>query len=165
MPAETTPALGLPLLHAAQAQKEVTHNEALAILDIIAASVVEGSPLNTPPVDPDPGRAWIIGNTPTGAWSGQAHKLVLMTEGGWRFIDPPVGFTLYRANGLAVRRTETAWIEGELVTDTIVIAGDVVLAARQPDISSPSGGAVIDSQARDTLDSILDAMRSHGLIG
>jgi hypothetical protein len=39
-----------------------------------------------------------------------------------------------------------------------------IIGARGGPIGSPSGGANVDTQARTTIDQILDAMRQHGLI-
>ena len=72
--AEATTRHGLPLLQAGQAQKEVTHNEALVLLDLLAHPAVEGV-LATPPAAPTPGQGWIIGAGATGAWSGQDGAL------------------------------------------------------------------------------------------
>lgn len=164
MTSETTPALRLPLLHAAQAQKEITHNEALAMLDIIVAGVVQSGPVNTPPVGPAMGAAWIIGAAPTGLWAGHAKELALYTQGGWRFADVPEGATLHLADGSAARRGGEDWILGEVITDHVKINGDIVLRGRQAAIPNPVTGEVVDSQARAAIESILGALRTHGLI-
>ena len=53
---ETTARLGLPFLQAGQGQKELTHNEALAMLDIAVQPVVLEVGLATPPATPLPGQ-------------------------------------------------------------------------------------------------------------
>ena len=47
------PNLNLPLMQASQAQKHVTHNEALNILDTAAQLSVQSSSVTTPPVAVD----------------------------------------------------------------------------------------------------------------
>jgi hypothetical protein len=47
-----TPRLGLPAIEAAQAQKHVTHNEALVLLDALTQLAVESRLLTTPPGSP-----------------------------------------------------------------------------------------------------------------
>lgn len=44
------------------------------------------------------------------------------------------------------------------------VNGMKVVGAKQPAISNPAGGTVIDIEARDVLNQLLTAMRSHGLI-
>lgn len=54
---DTTPRLALPMLQPGQAQKEMFHNEALALLDLATQAVVEAVGVDAPPGDPVPGRA------------------------------------------------------------------------------------------------------------
>ena len=60
----TTPHLGLPLMAAAQAQKHVTHNEALALLDALVQCAVLDKDLATPPASPAEGARYIVGALP-----------------------------------------------------------------------------------------------------
>jgi hypothetical protein len=46
----------------------------------------------------------------------------------------------------------------------LLLDGIQVVGARRPAIASPSGGSTTDSEARATLDQLLNAMRAHGLI-
>ncbi|MGF1607511.1 MAG: hypothetical protein ACFB22_14360 [Rhodothalassiaceae bacterium] len=50
-----TPLLALPLIEVAQAQKEVTHNEALIRLDFLVTGRVESMHQAAPPMDAIPG--------------------------------------------------------------------------------------------------------------
>jgi hypothetical protein len=70
-----------------------------------------------------------------------------------------------------VRSTKTCatyvagvWEIGVARAAKVVIAGQQVVGGRLAAISSSSGGTVVDTQARSTLDQILAAMRQHGLI-
>src|SRR3546814_3824403 len=65
-----TPRFSLPLLAVAQAQKEVTHNEALTLLDALVHAAIEAGPLATPPANPALGQCWIVDAAATGVWSG-----------------------------------------------------------------------------------------------
>ena len=49
---DDSPRLGLPFLMPAQAQKHVTHNEALERLDLLVQLTVEAFEANTPPTMP-----------------------------------------------------------------------------------------------------------------
>lgn len=89
---EITPVLQLPLMQAAQAQKHVTHNEALEKLDVICQLRVEGFGAETPPASPIEGQAWVLGTSPTGDWAGEGGKVVSYRNGGWLFLPPRIGW-------------------------------------------------------------------------
>src|SRR3546814_7014737 len=92
----TTARFQLPLLAAAQAQKEVTHNEALTLLDALVQPVVEAGPQNSPPLAPAVGQCWLVGAAPTAEWSEAAGTIAPWTAGGWRFAAPFAGMRLLR---------------------------------------------------------------------
>ena len=54
-----TPRLALPAIEAAQAQKHVTHNEALVLLDALTHLAVESRALSAPPGSPGEGSSYI----------------------------------------------------------------------------------------------------------
>ena len=155
---EITPRLALPLLHAAQAQKEFTHNEALIRLDALVGGVLAGGPTATPPADAAEGSLWLVGEAPTGAWAGQAHRLAIASANGWRFAAPPVGFTLSDEDGRPVRRTPTGWIKGLGVFDRLAVGPSTT-------VDDPTSGEVVDAQARASLAALLKLMRAQGLVG
>ena len=67
---ETTSRLALPYIMAAQAQKHVTHNEALRLLDgLIQMSVINSTSTN-PPSTPSEGDAYIVKAPATSEWTG-----------------------------------------------------------------------------------------------
>lgn len=80
----TSPDLGLPFISALQSQPDVTHNEALLMLQ--AALVGAINLTNTPPGSPADGDMYVCGTAPTGAWAGKANKLAFRYGGSWRFI-------------------------------------------------------------------------------
>jgi Protein of unknown function (DUF2793) len=156
--------LKLPLLAAAQAQKEVTHNEALALADIAVQAVVQSVAPAIVPASPTPGQCWIVGSAPNGAWAARAGHIAAWTASGWRFVAPFEGMQAWSiADGQTVRRTATAWVIGAQTASTLSIGGQQVVAARQPRVVEPSGGATIDSQARAAIASIIVGLESHGL--
>ena len=81
----TSADFGIPYIAAQQAQPEVTHNEALAMLQVMLGGVLRVG-LNTPPGSPVDGDAYVIGPAPTGAWAGRANAIATRTLGAWRFV-------------------------------------------------------------------------------
>lgn len=156
---------GLPLLDAGQAQKEMTVNEALARLDLLAQASVTAVGVDTPPLAPAEGEAWVVGPVPTGAWAGRADAVAGWTAGGWRFVTPREGMTLWSAtDGCAASYTGGQWRVGSLAGRRVEVGGVQVVGGRAAAITSPSGGAVVDAEARTALAAILTALRTHGLI-
>ncbi|KQN19389.1 hypothetical protein ASE86_12940 [Sphingomonas sp. Leaf33] len=149
MTGEMTARLGLPLLVPGQAQKEMTHNEALTLLAIAVQPSVLALGMTTPPADPATGACWIVGPVPTGAWAGQANAIAGWTIGGWRFVPPHSGFSVHVAplGRQATFRSGTWSIQRE--------PGAIV---------APSAGDVIDTQARTAIRAILDVLRDQGLV-
>ena len=84
--------LGLPLIAADQAQKHVTHNEALQILDLAVQLAVKRRDLATPPVSPAEGDRYIVAAGATGAWSGHAQEIAVRRSGAWAFQTPAPGW-------------------------------------------------------------------------
>jgi hypothetical protein len=67
--------LGLPLLAAAQAQKHVTHNEALLALDALVHLACLDRDLSAPPAAPGEGDRYLVGPSPSGPWAGHAGEI------------------------------------------------------------------------------------------
>lgn len=157
--------LALPLLAAGQAQKEVTHNEALALLDLLVQPVVQAAGNDDPPAAPIAGRCWIVGALPTGEWTGQAGAIAGWTAGGWRFAAAVEGMSAWVVEGSAIARfSEGAWQIGTLAGSRLVIDGVPVTGPQAAAIGAPTGGSVIDVESRAALSALLSALRTHGLI-
>jgi hypothetical protein len=90
-----TPNLGLPYIDAGQAQKHVTHNEALRSLDALVQLAVLDRDLTEPPVSPAEGERWIVKTGASGAWSGHAGHVAAWQDGAWQFCAPVVGWVAY----------------------------------------------------------------------
>lgn len=99
-----TARLTLPLLQAAQAQKHVTVNESLGLLDGLCQMTLAGIGATTPPALPAEGELWALGDAPDGDWTGQAGRLALYLNGGWVFVTPQPGWRgwLAPAGGVAI---------------------------------------------------------------
>lgn len=89
---DLSPILSLPLLQASQAQKHVTHNEALMQLDALVHLTVEDRTRTAAPASPVEGQRHIVAAAPTGVWAGQAGKVALLLDGQWQFLAPLTGW-------------------------------------------------------------------------
>jgi len=106
-----TPLLALPYLAAAQAQKHVTHNEALRKLDGLVQLAVEASGATSPPGSPAEGARYLLGASPTGAWAGQGGALAVYADGAWWFAAPQIGWLAFdRAADQLLVRKAGGWI-------------------------------------------------------
>lgn len=143
MTGPTTPRLGLPMLVTAQAQKEITHNEALVLIDALIAGRAESAGALTPPASPVPGQCWALGASPTGAWVGKGGQLAIWTEGGWRFCDVGDNFVVRVAGGGCWRRAGAGWLAPGAV-------------------AAPTGGTIIDSEARAAIGQLRAALIAAG---
>jgi hypothetical protein len=90
---DITRRLKLPYIVPSQAQKEVTHNEALEVLDVLLhASAITID--DTPPEPAEKGDCYIVGPKPNGKWAAQANSLTYYTN-GWNFIEAFEGLTVW----------------------------------------------------------------------
>ena len=143
-----SPRFSIPYLAVSQAHKEITHNEALSVVDILMHASIEGIE-SLPPIlsTGDAGKCWLVAPAATGVWSGMADAIASWNGFGWRFIQPVAGMAVWdKQNGKELRFAGGIWILPGM-------------------ISSPSGGAVIDSEARSAIEGLLVHLRSIGLLG
>ena len=89
-----SPQLSLPFLLSSQAQKEVTHNEALSDLDCLVQLAVIDQNLTVPPSSPLEGDAYIVGVSATGLWSDKDLQVAYYYN-GWRFKNPKEGWVCF----------------------------------------------------------------------
>ncbi|WID98771.1 DUF2793 domain-containing protein [Bosea vestrisii] len=87
-----TPRLGLPLLAAGQAQKHVTHNDALMRLDALVHLVVASRTQTVPPSAPEETSAYIVPADGTGVFAGHQDDLAIFEDGAWSFLPPRAGW-------------------------------------------------------------------------
>jgi hypothetical protein len=89
---EVSAVLGLPYIQPAQAQKHVTHNEALRVLDVIVQLAVLDRTQTAAPISPDIGSRYIVGEGALGEWSGQDGNIAVWDIEGWVFFQPQAGW-------------------------------------------------------------------------
>ncbi|MFL5121688.1 MAG: DUF2793 domain-containing protein [Microvirga sp.] len=109
----TTPHLALPLIAAAQAQKHVTHNEALFAVDTLLHCAVKDKDLAAPPASPAEGDRYIVAGAATGAWAGKTGQVAARQDGVWRFYPPQAGWIAFVVDELQLYHFNgTAWAPG-----------------------------------------------------
>ena len=107
---DQSPILSLPLIMPAQAQKHVTHNEALRLLDVMVQLAVLNRTLNAAPALPAIGDRHIVAAGAVGAWAGQVGKIAVYTSTGWQFFTPLAGWQAHvLAEGVTVNYTGLVW--------------------------------------------------------
>ena len=102
----TTARLSLPYIAPQQAQKQVTYNAAMALLDQLVQPAVKSRTTAAPPGSPAEGDTYIVAPSATGAWSGKDSKFAAWLSGAWSFRTPGRGLAGLcgrhrRARGLA----------------------------------------------------------------
>lgn len=93
---EQTTRLELPYILPSQAQKHVTHNQALQRLDAITQMVIL-SERATAPQTSDEGDCFLIAQAATGDWAGKSGRLAFRQDDGWTYISPREGWLAWFA--------------------------------------------------------------------
>jgi hypothetical protein len=133
----------LPLLFAGQAQKEPFINHALSAIDALLTGVIDDS-LASPPGSPPEGARYRVLENASGEWQGHEDKIAMFIGGAWEFVAPHDGLSIFDVSA----RT------------SLYFAGSWVSAAEP---SAPSGGSVIDSEARAALVALIEALKTTGI--
>jgi hypothetical protein len=138
-----TARLRLPLLFAAQAQKEVFHNEALARIDGLLHAAVLGEAEQPPQASQD-GDCWLVAPEPSDVWAGQQGHLAMRQAGQWLFAVPPEGMRIFdRSTG-----------------QYLVFSGTW---QKPTSVEEPSGGMNVDSEARAAIGALISALKAAGV--
>src|SRR6188472_674929 len=88
----STAHLALPLVMPAQAQKHVTVNQALTILDTVTQLRVTDSATMTPPVSVSEGDAFLVPAGAGGEWEVRRGSVAVWNNGGWAYLSPRPGW-------------------------------------------------------------------------
>ncbi|MBV2142603.1 DUF2793 domain-containing protein [Falsochrobactrum sp. TDYN1] len=92
---DQTPNLKLPYILPSQAQKHVTHNEALRLLDAVVHLSVRSRMQAEAPETPLAGERYIVASSAVGSWGGKDHLIASYIDGGWLFVSPAKGWLAY----------------------------------------------------------------------
>lgn len=91
---EHTAKLHLPYIMPSQAQKHVTHNEALQRIDASAQLIIISS-RTTPPNMNNDGDCYCITEQASGDWAYKANNIAYWQDGHWQYISPSSGWTAW----------------------------------------------------------------------
>ncbi|MEL6287342.1 MAG: DUF2793 domain-containing protein [Pseudomonadota bacterium] len=97
----STANLDLPYIAPAQAQKHVTHNEALRKLDTLVQLTLASRGVLEIPQDPADPTCYAVPTNAVGAWADRAGEVACFTDGAWTYVMPRAGWR--------------AWVEDEAV--------------------------------------------------
>lgn len=109
-----TTRLQLPLISAAQAQKHVTHNEAILRLDGLCQMQALSYTVSAQPASPADGDLYLLPAGKTGsAWGGAAnHAAAHYYDGVWHFYAPRAGWIAFIADtSRLVYHNGTQWTD------------------------------------------------------
>jgi hypothetical protein len=99
---DSTQCLHLPLLAPAQAQKHVTHNEALMDLDVLCQTSVLDRSCEWPPSIPREGDRYLIPRLSkqheNNVWQDKGNTLTVWRDSGWHYYTPKVGWIVFVQN-------------------------------------------------------------------
>lgn len=82
----------LPYILPSQAQKHVTHNEALRMLDAIVHLGVDEIGIAVAPTEPTEGQRFIIGQNASGIWDGRNNQVAAFVDEEWFYFQPAPGW-------------------------------------------------------------------------
>jgi hypothetical protein len=106
---DTTSNLLLPFIMPQQAQKFVSHNEALNALDALVMLAVVGRTSTSPPGAPAEGDRYIVADGATGAWTGKDTCVAAWQNGAWSFFAPRPGWLAWCAAESQLVVYESGW--------------------------------------------------------
>lgn len=140
----TTPRFALPFLFSGQSQKELTVNQAHALIDALLHPAVEGT-ANEPPASAEDGECWLLDDAPVGVWADRAGQIACRQAGVWLFLSPRDGLqVLDKSTGQAIRFRE-GWQRPSAPT-------------------LPAAGATIDAEARAAIAGLVEALIASGIL-
>ncbi|MCV3765982.1 DUF2793 domain-containing protein [Rhizobium sp. TRM95796] len=106
---EKTTRLDLPYILSSQAQKHITHNEALQALDAIVHLAIRDT-RGSPPPSPADGDCYWVSTPASGDWSGRGGSIAARESGAWIFHTPRPGWLAWFVETSALKVwTGGAW--------------------------------------------------------
>lgn len=159
----TTDRLLLPLLAAGQAQKDVTHNEALLALDGLVALAAQSRSAAGPPPNPGPGDVQIVAAAAASAWGAAAGTIMQWLGTGWQ-PRAPVDGQLALVIDEAIMLVHAGGWQALWPVAGLMVAGRAVLSAAPGSVAAPVGGTVVDEQARSAIAQLISQLQAQGIL-
>ncbi|TAN10507.1 MAG: DUF2793 domain-containing protein, partial [Rhizobiaceae bacterium] len=142
---DDTANLLLPFIMPSQAQKHVTHNAALTMLDALVMLSVVSRTETVRAGAPAEGECHIVGADATAGWSGKVGQVAGFQDGGWNFYPPREGWRTWCAaencllvfsggawNPLDPQRLAELGINAEAdTTNRLTVASDATLLTHE----------------------------------
>ncbi|WP_348646357.1 DUF2793 domain-containing protein [Erythrobacter sp. F6033] len=100
--------------------------------------------LSEPPTNAENGATFRITPEGTGEWMGQDNKIAIKIADSWNYFEPNEGMRVFDRTADRFLLFRSGWVE-----------------AIAPDI--PSGGQIIDNQARAAIEDLIQALRNAGI--
>jgi hypothetical protein len=91
----STPNLDLPYLAAGQAQKHVTLNESLRMLDALVQLAVASRAVTSPPASPTEGERYLVPAGASGVFAGHVGQIAAYQDAAWMFYTAQTGWTAW----------------------------------------------------------------------
>lgn len=114
---DQTANLALPYILPSQAQKHVTHNEALQRLDALVQLAIAGEAA-APPEDAGEGQCYLIAAGAVGDWSGKEGHLAFRQDGAWVYLQPKNGWRAFFAGPQRIKAfSDGSWHDLSLAAD------------------------------------------------
>lgn len=95
---DQTTNLKLPYIAPSQAQKHVTHNEAIRALDALVQLSVMSRKLKNAPPEPSEGDRYIVASEAVAPWAGKTDQIAAWQDDAWAFFQPQEGWHAWVAD-------------------------------------------------------------------
>ena len=144
----STPNLDLPYILPSQAQKHVTHNEAIRALDAVVQLAVLDRDLREPPGSPSNGDRYIIASDGTSDWLGHDLKIAAYQDGAWAILTPREGWQVWVSDeGSHLTWDGAGWVApggsgDETVVSLSPFGAKTSAAVLEEELETASGNAV-----------------------
>ncbi|MFZ1813280.1 MAG: DUF2793 domain-containing protein [Rhizobiaceae bacterium] len=116
---DDTPNLLLPYILPSQAQKHVTHNEAIRRLDALVQLSFTQRTAQVP-ASPEEGERFLVEPGAGGEWSGHDFAIAAWQDGAWTFLSPRIGWQAWNAQGNVLMVWDgNSWLDLPSNTDHI----------------------------------------------
>ena len=139
-----TAKFALPLLHTGQAGKEAFVNEAFSRTDALLHCAIEGE-RDEPAEETADGDVWLVGENPTGEWTGHPASLACRQNSGWLFLEPRDGLRAFDKASSREGLFFGIWRKASQFVE-------------------PLGGTTVDVQARAAITELMVALQAVGIL-